>query len=158
MEDELEENLDETNNEAEESDDKEGIFRKAVEITTGSEIDWEAEEEKERAKKQQELEEKKKDLDSLKAEEQKFLKSQDPITQIKIKRNFTGEERSWLIDQAKTSGKPLEEVIVDKEVIDLIQYRRKMNAPKIPNVLGESNEDQYLTTFQFREKLRKLKK
>ena len=151
-----EENLEETNEETEETDE-DGFYRRAVEITSGQDIDWEAEEEREKKEKQAELNAIKENERSAKQKEQKFIESQDPIAQIKLRMGFTDSEKSWIVEKAKADKTSIKVVMENQEVKDLIQYRRKMNIPKIPWVLDDNkeNENTYLSSRDFGKKISK---
>ena len=156
-----EENLNEANKEDLSPEKSYDPYKKAVDLTSEEETDWEQAEkieaEEEAEEERAELEKKQKQLEAEKAEQEKIIGELDPITKIKLEHNFTDDEKSYLLLEAKTKQKPLKEIMSDDRVLNIIQIHRKATVKPIPNVLGENREDKYLSSEQFKNKLNKTR-
>jgi hypothetical protein len=131
--------------------------KKIYEMATGQDVDWEAIEQREKAEKIAEADYQRELAEQQKKEKEEFIeKNLNSIDRIKLEMNYKDDEVSWLVEKAKIDKVPLKKVLADSEVQDLIQYRRKMNAPKIPWVLGKKNDDHYLSTSEFAKKYKKI--
>ena len=130
--------------------------RLAVELASGQEFDWEAEEakEEEQNKAQAEI---KIEAEKEKAEaELKFLESLDNITRIKLENSFTNEERALVLEHSRIYNEPIKDVIQNKDVLKYIDQSRKIKIKPIPQVVEKTSEDTYMSSGEWLKKYKEI--